>query len=114
LHIGAKLFGDARQTRKKSLILDAERHRYDEVLSDISGQDIEAHAENVDQMIACVHNWLSDNRAAGAAPILGAKTIQKYYMRFKIEVVTLLKSHRMDPLGRLTHSDYAPKKISAA
>jgi hypothetical protein len=63
LHLGAKLFGDARQKGKRALILDAHAHRYDKVLSDISGQDIETHAENVDQMIACVRNWLRTPRA---------------------------------------------------
>jgi len=106
LHLGAKLFGDSRQKRKRALILDAERHRYDQVLSDISGQDIEAHGENADQMIACVRNWLSDNQAGRSPPLLGAKAIQKYYARFKTEVVAILKVHRLDPLSRLTHTDY--------
>jgi hypothetical protein len=43
LHLGARLLGEARHRRKRALILDAERHRYDAILSDISGQDIEAH-----------------------------------------------------------------------
>jgi len=58
LHLGAKLFGNARQRRKRALILDADKHRYDKMLSDISGQDIEAHARRVNQMIARVRNWL--------------------------------------------------------
>jgi hypothetical protein len=106
LHLGAKLFGDRRQKRKRALILDADKHRYDQVLSDISGQDIESHAENVDQMIACVRGWLSDGRPTGSMPLLGAKAIQKYYIRFKIEVVTILKAHDLDPLSQLTHSDF--------
>jgi hypothetical protein len=106
LHLGAKLFGDARQKGKRALILDATAHRYDKVLSDISGQDIETHAENVDQMITCVRNWLSDNRAAGAPPLRGAKVLQKEYARFRAEVVALLKGRRLDPLRQLTHRDY--------
>lgn len=106
LHLGAKLFGDTRQKRKRALILDADKHRYDQVLSDISGQDIEAHAENIGQMIACVRNWLSDGRPAGSPPLLGAKAIGKYYDRFKREAVAILKAHNLDPLSQLTHSDY--------
>ena len=34
-----------------ALILDANPHRYDAVLSDISGQDIETHANDPDQAI---------------------------------------------------------------
>ena len=106
LHLGAKLFGDARQKAKRALILDADRHRYDRMLSDISGQDIEAHAENVDRMIACVRNWLSDGRPHHARPLRGAQVLQREYGRFKTDVVALLKAHRLDPLSRLTHRDY--------
>jgi hypothetical protein len=44
LHLGARLFGRGRHRRKRALILEAEPHRYDAALSDISGQDIEVHA----------------------------------------------------------------------
>src|SRR5207253_1224593 len=40
LHLGARLFGRGRHRRKRALILEAEPHRYDAALSDISGQDI--------------------------------------------------------------------------
>jgi hypothetical protein len=79
LHQGAKLFGDTRQKRKRALIMDADKHRYDKVLSDICGQDIEAHAENVDQMITCVRNWLADNRPDNAPPLRGAAVLQREY-----------------------------------
>jgi hypothetical protein len=106
LHLGAKLFGDNRQKAKRALIMDADRHRYDRMLSDISGQDIEVHAENVDQMIACVRNWLSDGRPHSARPLRGAQVLQREYARFKTGIGAFLKGHRLDPLSRLTHSDY--------
>jgi len=106
LHLGARLFGSGRQTRKRALILEAKGHRYDQVLSDISGQDIETHAKKVDQAIACVRNWLSDHRPASAPPLPGAKALFKDYQRFQREVVVILKRHRLDPLSKLSHSDY--------
>jgi hypothetical protein len=54
LHLGARLLGHGRQRRKKALILDAERHRYDAALSDISGQDIETHENDPNQAMRCV------------------------------------------------------------
>jgi hypothetical protein len=106
LHLGARLFGSGRQTKKRALILEAEGHRYDKVLSDISGQDIEVHAKKIDQAIACVRNWLSDHRSVGAPPLPGPRALLKDYKRFQREVVTILKKHRLDPLNRLSHSDY--------
>ena len=67
LHLGARLLGEARHRRKRTLILDAECHRYDAVLSDISGQDIESHGNDPDQAIPCVRNWLSEHRSHNGA-----------------------------------------------
>jgi len=106
LHLDARRFGSGRQTRKRALILEAIGHRYDQVLSDISGQDIETHAKRIDQAIACVRNWLSDHRRADAPPLPGPKALLRDYGRFQREVVTIVKEHRLDPLSKLTHSDY--------
>lgn len=106
LHLGARLFGRGRQTRKRALILEAKGHRYDQVLSDISGQDIEIHAKKVDQAIKCVRNWLSDHRRGGEPPLPGPQALLKDYDRFKREVVTILRKRRLDPLSKLSHSDY--------
>lgn len=56
LHLGARLLGQGRHRRKRALILDAEAHRYDKILSDISGQDIKVHSNNPDEAIRCVRN----------------------------------------------------------
>ncbi|HKU64531.1 MAG TPA: hypothetical protein VJQ06_05685 [Rhizomicrobium sp.] len=106
LHLGARLFGSGRQTRKRALILEAKGHRYDQVLSDISGQDVEIHAKKIDQAIACVRNWLSDHRSAGAPPLPGPKALLRDYKLFQRQVVTILSKHRLDPLRKLSHSDY--------
>jgi hypothetical protein len=42
--LGLRLAGPARQRTRETLVLDAEKHRYDKTLSDISGMDIEAHS----------------------------------------------------------------------
>jgi hypothetical protein len=105
LHLGARLLGEARQRRKRALILDTERHRYDAVLSDISGQDIEAHKNDPDEAIRCVRNWLSEHRPHNAAPLPGAAAIQADYRLFQAEVGALLAPRRLDPKD-LTHNDF--------
>jgi hypothetical protein len=105
LHLGARLLGEARHRRKRALILDAERHRYDAILSDISGQDIEAHGSDPDQAIRCVRNWLSEHRSHNASPLPGAAAIQADYRLFQAEVGALLVPRRLDP-NDLTHNDF--------
>jgi hypothetical protein len=105
LHLGARLLGEGRHRRKRALILDAEPHRYDRALSDISGQDIETHGGDPDQAIRCVRNWLSEHRPHNAPPLPGATAIQADYRLFQEEIGALLEPRRLDP-DDLTHSDF--------
>ena len=106
LHLGARLLGEGRHRRKRALILEAEPHRYDAVLSDISGQDIEVHDNDPDQAIRCVRNWLSEHRPRNAAPPPDAVAMQADYRLFKAEVGALLETRRLDALDELSHSDF--------
>ena len=106
IHLGARLFGEGRHRRKRALILEAQAHRYDAALSDISGQDIEVHGNDPDQAIRCVRNWLSDHRPRGALPLPGVAAMQADHSLFQEEVGALLAARRLDTLDQLTHSDF--------
>lgn len=106
VHLGARLLGEGRHRRKRALILDAVAHRYDASLSDISGQDIEAHGNSPDEAIRVVRNWLSEHRPRAAPPLPGVDAMQADYAAFQAEVCELLAARRLDPLARLTHSDF--------
>ena len=106
IHLGARLFGEGRQRRKRALILEAEPHRYDAALSDISGQDIEVHGNDPDQAIRCVRNWMSEHRPRGAVPLRGVAAMQADYRAFRDEVGALLEARRLDPLDELSHNDF--------
>jgi hypothetical protein len=106
LHLGARLLGAGRHRRKRALLLDAVPHRYDAVISDISGQDIETHNNDPDDAIRCVRNWLSEHRQTSVPPLPGAAAMKNDYQEFQAEVGELLKARRQDPLTELTHSDY--------
>ena len=106
LHLGARLLGETRHRWKRTLILEAERHRYDALLSDISGQDIEAHGNDPDEAIRCVRNWLSDHRPGDTLPLPGAPAMQSDYRLFRAEVGALLLARRLDGLDDLTHGDF--------
>ena len=107
LHLGARLFGAGRHRYKRALILDAEPHRYDATLSDISGQDIEVHNNRPNEAIRCVRNWLSAHRPPKMPPLPGAPAMQEDYRLFRKEIPATLRRLRLPPrLAQLTHNDF--------
>ena len=58
IFLGAKKFGIGEQKRKKCLVLDTERYRFQQFISDIAGQDIQAHNNSSKEVITKVRNWL--------------------------------------------------------
>lgn len=106
IHLGARLLGTARHKRKRALILEARPHRYDAALSDISGQDIEVHANDPAEAIRRVRNWLSEHRKPNEPPLPGAAALLGDYRLFRKEARTILREQRLDPLDRLSHNDF--------
>ena len=56
-------FGD-----KRFLILEEEKYRFKEALSDLSGVDIKAHDGRSDMIIRCVRNWFSETVGLRSVP----------------------------------------------
>ncbi|NID15149.1 hypothetical protein [Luteibacter yeojuensis] len=77
IDFGCRKFGRGDLKNKRSLVLEAERHRYKAALSDLSGMDIEHHDNSPYKVIEIVRNWLKTTcklQAAGPARISGAFT----------------------------------------
>jgi hypothetical protein len=109
LELGAdlalKLAGPVSQHRRKVLILDAEMHRYDKTLSDISGMDIEAHGNQAAEVIRNVRNWLNANRGK-ESPLPGGTAIHDDYQAYLALAPDIAAGLRLDAPGRLAHTDY--------
>lgn len=103
LFLGAKRFGDRRQKRKSTLILDRERYRYQKYLSDIAGQDIKAHDHKPTQLIGAVRDWLRDADANRHLP--SCTVIVGRYQKFRHDLPGLCRNLRLDP-DELTYNDY--------
>lgn len=58
MDIGCKRFGKVKHHNKCLLILDKERYRYQQVISDISGNDIQVHADSPEKALRQVRNWI--------------------------------------------------------
>jgi len=104
LFLGAKRWGPGQRT-KSCLILDREKYRYREFISDIAGQDIFAHANDPSKAIKAVRDWLSDSRA-GIAPPPGAPAINKRYRKFTAELPKVCEDADFEET-ELTFTDYA-------
>lgn len=77
IDFGCRHFKGGRSSQKKCLILEAERHRYQSALSDVSGSDIEVHENEPEEIVTVVRNWLNHEaqlEADGPAAIWGAFT----------------------------------------
>ena len=81
LFLGAREYGDSRQGQKVALILDTEQYRYQKFISDIAGNDIEAHMNDPKVVVKKVRNWLS-NKSGGAQLPLGGKGVVDHYDKF--------------------------------
>ena len=104
LFLGATRFGNSLQRKKSFLILDRDRYRYQEYLSDIAGQDINAHAGQPSKAIGAIRNWLS--AASPGSTLPGGAHITAQCQEFADDLPRILDAMR---LGRdeMTFADFA-------
>ena len=79
LDIAAKAFGSGRTRGKQFLILDSIPYRYQQFISDISGQDIRCHDGSPDRAIDICRNWL---RNASGRHVPGPVAIKRQFAQF--------------------------------
>lgn len=104
IFLGAKRYGGATQARKSCLILDREHYRYQIFCSDIAGQDIRAHHNDVGQAIAGVRDWLRTIHPSSIG-IPGAKRMQERYVQFRLELPAVARAASLD-VQELNFLDY--------
>jgi hypothetical protein len=108
--LGARHYGSIAQRRKSCLILDRDRYRYQIFCSDISGQDIRAHGNEVSQALTSVRNWLQANLPSHTK-IPGPSTLAARYVEFRRQLPFMCKREGLRP-AELTFLDY--RKLVAA
>ncbi|MDQ2859704.1 MAG: hypothetical protein M3T55_03050 [Pseudomonadota bacterium] len=90
---------------RRILVLDAEPHRYDQTLSDISGMDVAVHHNHREAMIKEVRDWLNTAHAA-EHPLPGAKALVHDYETFLSIAPSITRKLRLDGPEELSHVDY--------
>ena len=101
LFLACKRFG-VKQGRKAGLILDRQPHRYQQFISDIAGQDIEAHDNDPSTAIRCVRNWLQTHRPKIAIP--GGEAMAQRYAAFQAVLPAICEEKHVQP-AELTFVD---------
>jgi hypothetical protein len=104
IFLGARRYGTARQRRKAGLILDRDRYRFQIFCSDIAGQDIRAHKNEVRFALAAVRNWLQTH-LSDARRYPGARTIEARYIAFQRQLPYMCRDLELD-VRELTFLDY--------
>jgi hypothetical protein len=104
IFMGAKRYGQGEQQEKVCLILDHESYRYQKFISDISGQDIRAHNNDLKSVVSMVRNWLRNATPATTLP--GGKAITNRYEIFRSELPKMCDKLQMSE-SDLTFADYA-------
>jgi hypothetical protein len=104
IFLGAKRFGGTKQARKSCLILDREQYRYQISCSDIAGQDIRAHHNQVADAISAVRDWLRAARP-GTVGIPGPKRMMERYVEFRVALPVVCRAAGLDQ-RELSFLDY--------
>lgn len=109
MFLGAKRFGDDEQRKKACLILDKAPYRYQSFISDIAGQDIQAHQNDEAETIKIVRNWLRS--VSGRVTIPGGKEILRRYHLFTSELPIICKRLRLT-VDEMIFNDYISTTIN--
>ena len=101
--LGAKRFGGKTQRNKKCLIVDTEPYRYQQFISDISGQDVQPHGSDPLAAIGLVRNWLRNSSNRTTIP--GASVIRDRYLSFLDDLPEICEDLKLNP-NELIFNDY--------
>lgn len=101
LFLGARKWGRG-QSKKKTLILDRSPHRYQAFISDIAGQDIHSHGDEIGRLIGEVATWLRDQAQDPDVP--GGRAIAAEFELFLAALPAIAAAKRLEP-DELTFKD---------
>jgi len=103
IFLGATRFGIQRHREKASKVLDVDRYRFQEFISDIAGQDPAAHNGDPAKAIVIVRDWLQAQQRVKAR-IPSGTIIAERYRQFQYELPVVCQPY-LDP-DALTFIDF--------
>ncbi len=103
MFLGVRHAGKIHNREKACLVLDTERFRYQKFISDISGQDIKAHANDPKTAVGLVRDWL--NAKSRRRTIPGKTTIWKRFEEFIAGLPNTCSDARLE-VDEMTYNDF--------
>jgi hypothetical protein len=103
LFLGCREYGGLPQKAKSCLILDRQRWRYRNSISDLSGRDIQAHGGNRLKAIGVVRDWLATE--SGLSELEGKHFVVDQYRQFRKQLPRLCQTMKRK-VSNLTFRDY--------
>jgi hypothetical protein len=103
IFLGARRFGPGIHKRKRCIILDRERYRYQIFMSDIAGQDIHAYGGTAEGAISEIAAWLRHETRDPLVP--GGKAITREFAEFSRNIPDICRQMDVDP-SELTFKDF--------
>lgn len=94
IFLGAKRFGGPKHGRKSCLVLERDPYRYHIFCSDIGGQDIRAHHNDVEAAVRAVREWLRTVSKRRRIP--GAQHMANRYVQFRVELPAICGAADLD------------------
>ena len=85
IYFGAVQYGGKVQAGKSCIIFDREQHRFRRYISDLGGQDIHAHADDIPTMIRELATWL--RTLPGGVNVGGGAAIAAEYEKFASDIL---------------------------
>lgn len=101
--IGSKRFGNKNNKSKEYIVLDSEKHNYQKSTSDIAGQDILCHKNDIKEIIKHVRNWLSAKNKNEI--IMSATLLHNNYLQF-VEALPELSIEMKIDIIDITYLEY--------
>ena len=105
LFLGARRFGSGAQQAKVALVMDKERHRYKQFISDLSGHDVESHDGQITGIVREVRNFFS-HHAPDSGKLAGAEYVEERYKKFLTAALPRLCAKLKINPGALTYRDF--------
>lgn len=100
--VGAQHYRTESERPRGGLILELERYQHQKFLSDLSGNDFEAHRGKSEEAVSAVRKFLSGH---SEAPVPGRDRILRDYEFFRTVLPTLLQEKQQD-MASLTFREF--------
>lgn len=105
IDFGSKYFGSKQLKSKKFLILDKERYRYQQFISDIAGNDIRSHENSPELAIKAIRDWMNLN---SSKRLQSSKGIWLLFNEFISDYNQIAEAEEFNPndIAEINFSDY--------